>query len=185
MMRSVLAALLLAAAAPAALAQVDASVIPDDAPDWKTMDQAIADAREGGKTLLLHGYAAWCGWCSRLDNDVYTDDAVQAYLAEHFEGTRLDIEDPGTVTFYDYTLPTAWLASGIGITSTPTTVFVDGETGELITRLPGYADAETFLLALRFVEEEAYETMTFRAFLDANQPAEEEPAAPMLPSVGG
>ena len=177
---------LLLFALPAAAQSVDASLVPDDAPEWKAMETAIEDAQTSGKTLVLHGYAAWCGWCARLDQDVYTDDTVQAYFAEHFEGVRVDIESAETVEFYDYRLPTGWLASGIGITSTPTTVFVDGETGQLITRLPGYADAETFLLALRFVHEKAYETMSFQAFRDAN--AEEHDhdhdheAAPMLPA---
>ena len=190
-MRSLFAALALLVATPA-LAQVDASVIPDDAPEWKPLATAVADAKAGDKTIVLHGYAAWCGWCSRLDNDTYTDDRVQAYLAEHFEGARLDIEDPTTVEFYDFTLPMAWLAAGIGVSSTPTTVFVDGASGEIITRLPGYADAETFLLALQFVHEEAYDEMSFQAFRESRAPSDPDeetddaPAGPpMLPSAGG
>ena len=159
---------------------VDASRIPDDAPDWRTVEGAADEARDDGKLLLIHGYATWCGWCARLDEDVYTDDTVQAYLAENFEGARLDIENRETVDFFDYTLPGAWLAAGLGITSTPTTIFVDPETGETITRLPGYADAETFLYALRFVREGAYAELSFQEFVDAQKAAGEveDSAAP-------
>lgn len=178
----------LALAATAAHAQIDASVVPDDAPEWEALDAAIADATSENKVLLLHGYAKWCGWCARLDQEVYTDDAVQAYLAENFEVTRLDIENRTTVDFFDFRLPMAWLASGIGITSTPTTIFVDAQDGEIITRLPGYADRETFLYALRFVREGAYETMSFQDFIDAEEEkaggvTAGDDAAPLIPLV--
>ncbi|MEM1056365.1 MAG: thioredoxin fold domain-containing protein [Bacteroidota bacterium] len=166
---------------------VDASIIPDDAPEWQTVGTAIADAEAEDKVLLLHGYAAWCGWCARLDQDVYTDDEVQAYLAQNFEVTRLNIENRETIDFFDFRLPVAWLASGIGITSTPTTIFMDPESGEIITRLPGYADRETFLYALRYVREGAYERESFQDFVDARkeeielEEVEEPGPAPLVP----
>lgn len=169
--------------AGAAQAQgVDASVIPDDAPEWETLADAIDESKTEQKILLLHGYAKWCNWCAKMDQDVYTNDEVQAYLDEHFEVTRLDIENRETVDFFDFRLPMAWLSSGIGITSTPTTVFVDAEAGEIITRLPGYADAETFLYALRFVNEGAYATSSFRDFVDAEKGIKEaSDDTPMIP----
>lgn len=155
-------ALALALVLPAA-AQVDASQIPDDAPEWLPMGDAVAQARASGKTLLVHTYATWCGWCARLDTDVYTDDDVQAYLAEHFVVTRVNTESQDVVPFFDFTLSMAGLAQAFRITGTPTTVFVSPE-GELITRLPGFAPTETFRLTLRYVHEKAYETESFGEF---------------------
>lgn len=180
-MRSALALFFLLASG-AAVAQTDASVIPDDAPDWKPIEGAVDEARDEGRILLLHGYAAWCGWCARLDQDVYTDDGVQSYLADNFEVARLDIENRETIDFFDFRLPQAWLASGLGITSTPTTIFMDPETGEVITRLPGYADAETFLNALEYVHEGAYETLSFQDFVEAKS-ASAEPADATTPLI--
>ncbi len=185
---ALLLALLLAASGVAAQ---DASIIPDDAPEWKPIETAVAEAKTGEKTLLLHGYAAWCGWCGRLDTDVYTDDTIQAYLDANFEVARLDIENREPIEFFDYRLPTAWLASGLGITSTPTTIFMDPQTGEVITRLPGYADAETFLFALRYVREGAYEDGSFQDFMDrengvtpdtsGDDMTDEDATAPLVP----
>lgn len=188
-MRLALLLALLLAVGTAHAQPVDASVIPDDAPEWQPMDEAIAEADADGKVLLMHGFAKWCGWCARLDQDVYTDDNVQAYLAENFEVTRVDIENRDVIDFFEYRLPTAWLASGLGITSTPTTVFVDADTGEIITRLPGYADRETFLYALRYVREGVYETASFQDFVDAEEALKEaaeavdEAAGPLVPMV--
>ena len=163
-------------------AQTDASVIPDDAPDWRPLAEAVEHAAAGDKVLLLHGYAKWCGWCSRLDQDVYTDDDVQAYLADNFELARMDIENRETVDFFDFRLPTAWLASGLGITSTPTTIFMDAASGEVITRLPGYADQETFLYALQYVREGAYAEISFNDWVNEQKEAEAgEDDAPLVP----
>ena len=158
-----LAAVALFAALPAA-AQ-DASVVPDDAPEWLPMSDAIARAQADQKLILVHTYAAWCGWCARTDREVYTDDAVQAYLAEHFAATRLDLESPITLDFFGHTVSQAQLADAFGVTATPTTVFVSAD-GQPITKSPGFTDAATFRILLQYVVEEAYETEPFQTYLD-------------------
>lgn len=163
------ALLALALALPlAGRAQVDASIIPDDAPEWVPMEEAIATAQADDKIIVVHGYAAWCGWCARFDQEVYTDDDVQAYLADHFTATRLDLEDTTAVRFFDATVTYDQLGRAMGITGTPTTVFVDTD-GSLITKLPGYTDAETFLYALQYVNEAAYESTGFDQFVEARR----------------
>ena len=165
MLRLVLVAALALSAVPAA-AQTDASVIPDDAPTWVPMRDAIASAKASGKLVMVHVYAPWCGWCVRADREVYTDDAVQAYLAEHYEATRLDTDSDAPGGFFEHDLTMTQLAGALGVSATPTAVFVDPASGELITKLPGYKDPQTFLFALQFVRESAYETQTFAEFVD-------------------
>lgn len=148
-----------------AVAQTDASRIPDDAPSWLSMGEAVAQAEAGDKLILVHNYAAWCGWCARMDREVYSDDAVQAYLAEHYTATRVDVESDTVVTFFGRELAMSALGQAFGVRGTPTTVFV-ASNGELITKLPGYANAETFLHALHYVREGAYETMSFPQYVE-------------------
>jgi thioredoxin-related protein len=149
-------------------AQTDASIIPDDAPEWLSMADAISQAQEEGKLIMVHTYATWCGWCAKLDNEVYSDDSVQAYMADNFTATRVDLEGTEVVPFFEHEVSMAGLGQAFGVSGTPTTVFVDTN-GELITKLPGFADTETFLYALRFVRTGAYETSTFRQFMDAER----------------
>lgn len=158
-----LAGLTALAATPAASAQTDASRIPDDAPNWLSMADAVATARADGKLVMIHNYAAWCGWCARLDQEVYTDDAVQAYLAEHYAVTRVDIESETVVPFFEHEVSMQGLGTALGVSGTPTTVFV-GADGELITKLPGFAPVATFLDALKYVREGAYATMSFAQY---------------------
>ncbi len=152
----------------AAGAQVDASVVPDDAPDWLAMEDAIATAQTDGRIVLVYGYASWCGFCARFDAEVFTDDAIQAYLGEHFAPVRLDIEGKDTLQFFDASVTGRELGGAMGISGTPTNVFVDTD-GSLITKLPGYTDPETFLYALQYVHEEAYTTTPFDAFVVARR----------------
>jgi len=169
MTRSSLALLALALCLPlSARAQVDASIIPDDAPEWLAMEPAIDTVKAGDRLLLVYGYASWCGYCARFDAEVFTDDDVQAYLAEHYAPVRLDIQGADSLQFYEARVTGAELAGAMAISGTPTNVFVDAD-GALITKMPGYVDAQTFLYALQYVREEAYETTPFDAFVVARR----------------
>jgi len=165
------------AAAPAG-AQTDASVIPDDAPDWLPFAEAVQVARADSSILLVHLYAKWCGWCVRLDQDVYTDDAVQDYLGDHYVLTRVDIEGEETVPFFGRDMAERDLASAFQVTGTPTTVFI-GPDGTYLTKLPGYAPADQFALILRYVGEGAYNRMPFPTWVESLD------LAPTLENAGG
>ena len=151
-----------------AQAQHDASVVPEDAPDWVSLEAAIADAQAGDKLILVYGYASWCGFCVRFDNEVFTDDAVQAYVNEHFAPTRLNLEDTTRVQFFDVSVTGVELGNAMGIVGTPTSVFVDND-GSMITKVPSFMDPETFLYVLQYVKEEVYETTSFNAYLTARR----------------
>jgi thioredoxin-related protein len=165
------------AARPAA-AQTDASAIPEDAPVWLPMGEAVAAARTDSSLLIVHLYAKWCGWCARLDADVYTDDAVQAYMAEHFAATRVDIESDAAVSFFGRDVTERSLAQAFEVSGTPTTVFFDAE-GNYITKLPGFAPADQFVLILRYVRERGYEMMPFPDWVEMQN------GAPTLENAGG
>lgn len=163
MLRLIFAALFVLVALPAQ-AQ-DASAYPDDSPAWVPMPDAIAQAEADDRIILVHTYAAWCGWCTRADNEVYTDDDVQAYIAEHFAPTRLDLESQDSLRFFGHTVTQQQLGQAFAVTGTPTTVFVAAD-GQPITKYPGYTDARTFRVLLQYVVEEAYDVEPFAPYLD-------------------
>lgn len=163
--------------------QPSAAEYPEDAPDWQVFGEAVADAQAEGDLVLVHAYAVWCGWCRRLDADVYTDDAVQAYLSEHYEVTRLDTESPQEIDFFGGTVTMRELASALGLSSTPTTVFFTAD-GQYINKAPGYWPPEKFVLLLRYVEEEAYEMMNFQDYAEMME-AQRSPEVPSAPAPSG
>lgn len=133
--------------------------------EWRSFPEAVAAARKSGKAILVDVYAPWCGWCRKMQTEVYTLPELRDYLHEHFEIARLNLEEYGdTVTFKGYTLTSAELAMGLGASSTPTTVFLEPD-GAYITRLPGFHEGDVFLQVLRFIGTGAYHRLTYEEFL--------------------
>lgn len=151
---------------PYSQAEPDASQAAEGI-EWFSFQDALVEAERTDKKILVDVYAPWCGWCRRLQTDVYTDDAVRDYVNEMFVMTRLDLDQANdTLDFMGYTLSSQILASSLGATSTPTTVFLASDK-EYITRLPGFHQPAFFQQVLSFVGSDAVFETTFEAYLDA------------------
>ncbi len=153
---------------PAGAHAQDASV-PAEGLDWHAFEEAVAQAETQDKKLIVDVYAVWCPWCRRLQREVYADDAVQAYIQDHFVLTRLDAENTeDSLRFREYTLTPSEMAQGLGASGFPTTVFMDEE-GQYITRLPGFIAAPDFLDVLHYIGSEAFLDVPFDEYLGASE----------------
>src|SRR5512141_2575625 len=65
---------------------------PAGAVEWKHWNEGLQEARQSGKPVLVDVYTDWCGWCKRMDADVYAKPEVSGYLASHFVTVRLNAE---------------------------------------------------------------------------------------------
>ncbi|MEM6785152.1 MAG: DUF255 domain-containing protein [Bacteroidota bacterium] len=139
--------------------------------NWVTFGEASQNAPQDGDFILLAGYATWCGWCDKIDQDVYGDETVQAYLNEHFQSVRVNTESRAVMQFADASVMEAQLAADLGMRGTPTTVFMKPD-GSQHWVLPGYREAPEFMLALRYFAEGAYEDESFADFVTREREAE-------------
>lgn len=131
---------------------------------WEEFQHAISSAASEDKKILIDIWAPWCGWCTRLQDEVYTDQKVLSFLNDHFRITRLNIDDSSTLLlFQDREMSPSELAFGMGATGTPTTVFLTSGS-KYITRLPGFVKPGEFLTILQYIESEAYEKQTYLEF---------------------
>lgn len=114
--------------------------------DWLTFEQAEAKMKEKPKKVIVDVYTSWCGWCKKLDKDVYSNDSAIAYINEHFYAIKFDAEQKTPINFtgiiWNYSpekkvndLAVA-LYQGQGM-SYPTTIFMD-EGFKQAQPIPGY-----------------------------------------------
>ena len=52
----------------------------------------LQEARKRNLPVLVDVYTDWCGWCKRMDRDVYAQPEVRDYLSRKFVTVKLDAE---------------------------------------------------------------------------------------------
>lgn len=97
-------------------------------------DKALAAAKTGNKILMVDVYTDWCGWCKKLDRDVYANADVKAKLAKDFVTLKINPEK---------SKKNMELARNFGTRGYPHIVFLDGS-GKKISEIGGYMPADKF-----------------------------------------
>jgi thioredoxin-related protein len=131
-------------AAPAAAAR---SALP-----WRAWDAGLAEARTSGRHVLVDVYTDWCGWCRRMDAEVYARPEVREYLARKFVLVKLDAEAADAARYEGRAFTSRTLAARFNVSGYPTTIFLKPDGGHLFN-VPGYVPADRFLMVLRYVGE--------------------------------
>src|SRR5437867_842985 len=103
---------------------------------WRSFDTGFAEAKKTNRKILLDVYTDWCGWCKRLDKDVYANQKVAAYLNERYVVVKLNAESANKLSYRDTSYSEAGFAQSLGVHGYPTILFFD-PAGELITSLGG------------------------------------------------
>jgi thioredoxin-related protein len=130
---------------------------------WHSYDEGVTLARNQNKKLLIDVYTDWCGWCKKMDSDVYTDENIKTLISTNFVAVKLNAESSDKVTLGTDQLDEASLARAMGVSGYPTTVFLDSGAGP-ITKIAGYMEAKEFATVLRFIGEDHYKSTTFEQF---------------------
>lgn len=130
---------------------------------WLAFDEAVTIAKRDNKKVLLDVYTDWCGWCKKMDSEVYTDPAVINALSASFVAVKLNAESSKPFMFQGRSLTEETFAAGAGVTGYPTTIFLDSESTP-ITLLPGFVPAERFAHILKYIGENHYKTLSFEEF---------------------
>ena len=158
---------LLALFAVASLALPARAQAPDSVatPEWLPVDHAVTQAASGDRIVMIAALADWCPWCLRLERETFADDAVRAYLGEHYESVRLDVESESMVSWRGETLSESDLALVLGVESVPA-IAVIGPDGSYITQIRGFYPPDHFLMMLRYIQEADYTVETFDQFVE-------------------
>ncbi len=97
-----------------------------------TFDEALVRARAERKLVFVDVAADWCGWCTRMDEDVFSNAQVQRALLEYIP-IKVDADRGGRKVAVRYR-----------VTGLPAFLVVNGD-GEVVGRFDGYMSADAFL----------------------------------------
>jgi thioredoxin-related protein len=117
---------------------------------WRDWDSGLQEARRLDRPILVDVYTQWCGWCKRMDRDVYARPAVRDYLASKFVTIKIDAEAAKPAKYEGRDHTSRSLAALFRVTGYPTTLFLRAD-GKHLVNVPGYVEADNFLLVLRYV----------------------------------
>jgi len=118
--------------------------------EWREWNQGLAEAKAKGKPVLVDVYTDWCGWCRRMDREVYARPDVRASLAKRFVTVKLNAEADDAASYRGKDFTSRSLASGFRVTGYPTTIFLRAN-GDHVVNVPGYIPADRFLILLEYI----------------------------------
>ncbi|HEX9637755.1 MAG TPA: thioredoxin family protein [Acidobacteriota bacterium] len=103
----------------------------------RSYDEALRSAAGSSKPVVLFVYTKWCGYCRKMDREVFANDRV-VDQSQNFVYLRLDAEDGGEGTE---------TARRYGVRSFPASFILDAQ-GAVLGRIPGFIEAPRWLRTL-------------------------------------
>ena len=124
---------------------------------WHAFNEGLKLAKEKRRPVVMDFYADWCGWCRKMEAEVFTDQEVAVKLNNDYICIRLhtDRNYGETLKYKNHVLTKQEFAAMLGVVGLPTVVFLDRE-GGLITKIPGYINKSMFLPLLSYIRDECY-----------------------------
>jgi thiol:disulfide interchange protein len=93
----------------------------------RDLRRALESANADGKLVVVDVYTDWCGWCKKMDQNIYSTSLV-AGLSREQVFVKLNAEDGGQGQSF---------AAQMGVTGFPTTIVLDAR-GQVLKVARGY-----------------------------------------------
>lgn len=155
---------------------------PQEEIRWLTMEEALKLHKTAPKKIVVDMYTDWCGWCKKMDREVYENPGIVKYLNENYyvvkfntEKYKEDIEYAGNT--FKFVPPPNGGRNGIHElayllmnkkASYPTTVFID-EALQPIQAIPGYQKADFFEIVITFIGDDKYKNTPWTEYQQSYQ----------------
>lgn len=116
------------------------AVAQSTSPDWIPLEKAVETASHEHKPILIDVWAPWCGWCKKMEKEVYPE--LSEKLNEQFVLTRLNRDDNRSkISYQNVTYTPLRLAQKLQIGSVPAMVVLSPQ-GEYLFHISGFIEKE-------------------------------------------
>ncbi|MBN2158761.1 MAG: thioredoxin fold domain-containing protein [Spirochaetes bacterium] len=139
---------------------------------WHDFNEGLKLAAEKKRPVVLDFYADWCGWCKKMEAEVFSDGEVTARLKDNYICVRLfmDRKINETINYKNHAITKQEFSMMVGVRGLPTIVFLDRD-ANLITKIPGFIDKGMFLPLLSYIKEECYKKqVSFQDYMEGKAP---------------
>lgn len=143
--------------------------------NWMTFEDAVKLNETAPKKIFIDVYTDWCGWCTKMDQTTFMDSSVVEYMNKNYYAVKFNAEQTESIEFMGHTFinqnpngprkGTHQLAAALlqGKMSYPSYVFMN-EKNQVLTIVPGYAQAKEFLPILKYFGSDAFMTTTWEEY---------------------
>ena len=156
------------------------SVQAQDKIKWMSMNEALAAQKNNPKKILIDFYTDWCGWCKKLDKDIYESKDFINYINKNFYAVKFDAEGTEEVQYKGKTFTnpgyqegrrrntTHQVAQYFRVSGYPNTVFLNDD-GTVLNQVPGYLKPKDFKMVLDYFYTDAYKNQTWAQFTEGKR----------------
>ncbi|MDZ7715150.1 MAG: thioredoxin fold domain-containing protein [Balneolaceae bacterium] len=132
---------------------------------WYELKEAQQLAKQNGKKVLIYAEASWCGYCKKMEAEVFPVQAVQDSMEKYYYPVRVDIESDKKMLFNGETMTGSQFARKHRVSGTPTTFFVSRD-GKILGAQPGFIPPKVFKNLLSFVGSGAFGRIGFEEYVE-------------------
>jgi len=143
---------------------------------WYSLEEAVALAEKEPKKIFIDVMTVWCGWCKKMDREVFSQEDIANILNAEYYAVRLDAQQKEDIEFQGETFKyemygqkgfnrfaVELLRGKMGF---PSLVFLDEEFN-LIQSLEGYQKEDRLKLVLNYFGEDSYKKTPWNTYVRA------------------
>jgi thioredoxin-related protein len=132
---------------------------------WLAYDEGLKLAKKTGKHIIVDFTAKWCGYCKKMEKDVFSDPEIIKFMNTNFVSIKVDGDSPKELDIDGYKISEQNLARvEYRVTGYPTFWFLKSN-AERIGPASGYRPLDVFFDMLYFVKDNLYEKMTLNDYI--------------------